>query len=393
MLPYPSLSGLELFCLRFAGDLLARGIPVAVASPAGGLIDQQCRQRGIPSFHLAELRRFDPHAVLRLARFIEGREPLNIGGHDLTGRPARAVVAFRTQAIYPLHLARLLKQSHVPFFLFYRIGAGNYHRRDPLHRVLFRHLAAVVPNAEHVARKILNYWAIANDKVVCIRSGVDTDRYRPDEARRAAFRAGLGIPGDAILIGNAGRIHPEKGSEILIDTVFGPDGVGAGRPNVHLAYVGREYQPGYIEALRARATGYGAGDRFHPVPFRDDIEAVHPGFDLFALAVTSHETYAYTALEAMACGVPAIVPAIGGMSEMFEEGVEGFFFRHRDTASLRQSLAKAVSLDAGRRREMGAAARARILRTAGWGAMMERYLALFTRFAVDLRPLTSAIPG
>lgn len=78
---------------------------------------------------------------------------------------------------------------------------------------------------------------------------------------------------------------------------------------------------------------------------------------------------------------------------MFEEGVEGFFFRHRDTASLRQSLAKAVSLDAGRRREMGGAARARILRTAGWSAMMDRYLALFTRFAVDLRPLTSAIPG
>ncbi|HOT28845.1 MAG TPA: glycosyltransferase family 4 protein [Candidatus Ozemobacteraceae bacterium] len=377
LLPYPSLSGLELFCLRFAVDLQNRGIPVAVAAPEGGLIAEQCRIRELPFRSLPELRRIDPAAVKRLCDILGGCG---------TGPAARAVVAFRTQAMYPVHLARLMMRLHAPLFLFYRIGAGNYHRRDPLHRVLFRHVAAVVPNADHVANKIIKYWAISHDKVVCIRSGVDTDRYRPDEGRREALRASLGLPENALLIGNAGRIHPEKGSEILIDAVFGPGGASAGRSDIHLAYVGREYQPGYADHLRNRAAGLGAADRFHILPFRNDIEAVHPGFDLFALAVTSHETYAYTALEAMACGVPAIVPAIGGMSEMFADGAEGFFFRHRDTSSLRETLLRAVSLPAADRLNMGRAARERILRTAGWDAMMDRYIDLFARCRVPMSP-------
>lgn len=377
LLPYPSLSGLELFCLRFAADLQMRGIPVAVAAPEGGLIAEQCRTRDLPFRNLPELRRVDPAAVKRLCGILGGSG---------AGPAARAVVAFRTQAMYPVHLARLVMRQHVPLFLFYRIGAGNYHRRDPLHRILFRHVAAVVPNADHVANKIIKYWAISHDKVVCIHSGVDTDRYRPDESRRSALRASLGLPENALLIGNAGRIHPEKGSEILIDAVFGSDGASAGRSDIHLAYVGREYQAGYADSLRKRAAGLGAANRFHILPFRNDIEAVHPGFDLFALAVTSHETYAYTALEAMACGVPAIVPAIGGMSEMFAEGVEGFFFRHRDASSLRKTLLRAVSLPAADRLKMGRAARGRILQTSGWDAMMDRYIDLFVRCRVQMSP-------
>jgi len=347
---------------------------VTIAAPVGGLIADQCRIRGLPCCGLPELRRLDPVSVKRLCEILGG------GG---TGPAARAVVAFRTQAMYSVHLARLISRLHVPLFLFYRIGAGNYQRRDPLHRILFRHIAAVVPNADHVANKILKYWAISPAKVVCIRSGVDTKRYRPDETRRAVFRRTLGLPENALLIGNAGRIHPEKGSEILIDAVFGKNGAASGHPGIHLAYVGREYQPGYAEHLRARAAEYGVEGRFHIVPFRDDIEAVHPGFDLFALAVTSHETYAYTALEAMACGVPAIVPAIGGMSEMFTDGIEGFFFRHRDTDSLRNTLVKAVSLPSEARLNMGLAARNRIVGTASWDAMMTRYLDLFSRFHVN----------
>lgn len=375
LLPYPSLSGLELFCLRFAADLQQRGIPVAIAAPAGGLIAEQCGVRGLPCRELPELHRVDPAAVARLCHILGG---------DGSGPAARAVVAFRTQAMYPVHLARLLRRLHLPVFLFYRIGAGNYHRRDPLHRILFRHIAAVVPNADHVAKKIMKYWAISHDRVVCIRSGVDTDRYRPDEHRRAEFRKSLGLPEHAVLIGNAGRIHPEKGSELLLEALFAANGAAAGRSDIHLAYVGREYRTGYLDQLRQRAAALGAADRFHLVPFRDDIEAVHPGFDLFALAVTSHETYAYTALETMACGVPAIVPAIGGMSEMFTDGTEGFFFRHRDADSLKKTLSRALALSAEERVKMGRAARSRILETAGWNAMMERYIALFIRCGVNM---------
>lgn len=87
LLPYPSLSGLELFGLRFARDLLDRGLPAAIASPPGGLIAEQAARRQIPWVALPELWRWDPWAVARLAGFLREGKP-------------RVVVAFRTQAIY-----------------------------------------------------------------------------------------------------------------------------------------------------------------------------------------------------------------------------------------------------------------------------------------------------
>jgi len=375
-LPYDSLSGLELFGIRFARDFLDRGLPAVIASPPDGPIAKQCRERGVPWASLSVLWRWDPRAVARLSDFLQNLRP-------------RAVVGFRTQTAYPFHFAKLLTRSHTPFLLFYRLGAGNQPRRDPVHRVLFRHLAAVVSNSDHVRNKILLKWAIAPEKVVCIKSGIDLKKYRPDAARRTEFRHTAGIPEDAFLVGNTGRIHPEKGSQILIETLFGAEGPGRGRPDLHLVYVGREHFAGYAEKLHRKAEELGAGKQLHIVPFRNDIEAVYPAFDLFAMAVTAVETYAYVALEAMACGVVPIIPETGGMKEMLVNGREGFFYKHRNRESLRQTLSRAINLPADIRQKMSEAARDHMEKTASWKTMMTSYLDLFGRLGISLESVQS----
>lgn len=365
LLPYVSCSGLELFGIRFLKDLMGRGWPVAVASPADGQIAQQCAVREVPWLPLPVLYRWDPRAIWRLAQILRKQEP-------------RAVIAFRTQAAYPLHLARLLTRRHCPLFLFYRLGAGNQPRRDPIHRRLFSHVAAVVPNADHVKNKILAKWAIAPERVVCIKSGIDTEKYRPDPDRRGAFRQALGIPDTAFLVGFTGRIHPQKGAETLLRALFDPDaGVAGCRPDVHLVYVGREHFPGYGDQLIDLARSFQAGNRFHLTGFRNDIEAIYPAFDLFVLAVESHETYAFTVLEAMASGVVPVVPFVGGMKEMFEPDHEGFFFEHRNRDSLHRVLTRTLTMPDADREAMGRAARARIMAHSDWHAMMNAYLRLF----------------
>ena len=371
LLPYVSCSGLELFGLRFVRDLINRGIPAAVASPRGGLIAEQCLARGVPHLHLPVLGRWDPRAMYHFCQFFDQYSP-------------RLAVGFRTQTAYPFHLARILKRNHTPFMLFYRIGAGNQPRRDPLHRKLFQHVAAVVPNADHVKNKILLKWAIAPEKVVCIKSGIDTNKYKPSSDKARAFRAKLGIPSDAIVIGNTGRIHPEKGSQILLETLFGSGGPAQLREDVYLVYVGREHFAGYADQLNARAFELGHAQHFFVLPFRNDIESVYPAFDVYALAVTSHETYAYTALEAMASGVIPIVPKIGGMKEMYVHGEQGFFFEHRNQNSLREQLQHVLSLDSSARAGIGAAARRKIEQHASWDSMMESYLTLMERHGVSI---------
>jgi glycosyltransferase involved in cell wall biosynthesis len=370
LLPYLSCSGLELFGLRFAQDLLARGIPAVVAAPDDSLIAGQCYDRKIPRWEFPETKKYEPWSFPACSKMFLELEP-------------RAVIAFRTQMMYPIHYARLRTGKHVPFFLFYRIGAGNYYRNDPIHRRLFRYLSAVVPNADHVKNKICKYWAIDSEKVVCIKSGVDTRRYRPDPALRSSLRKEIGIGEGDFLIGSTGRIHPEKGSEILLRALFASDGAAAGRKDVHLLYVGREYEPGYIDHLNSVAAQLGVAQQFHIIPFRNDIETVYSALDLFAFAVTSHETYAYVTLEAMASGVVPVVPHIGGMKEMYTDGVEGWFFEHRNTESLKKVLTKALTSSKKELVAMGGLARQRIVEKASWKAMMETYLDLFRRCGVD----------
>ncbi|MGM0600173.1 MAG: glycosyltransferase family 4 protein [Candidatus Rifleibacteriota bacterium] len=371
LLPYLSCSGLELFGIRFAQDLLSRNIETIVAAPDQSMIAEQCFERNIPRHEFPEIKKYEPWGFPAALNMINELEPA-------------AVIAFRTQLMYPLHFARLISGKHIPFLLFYRIGAGSLYRNDPLHRRLFKHLTAVVPNAMHVKNKILKFWGIDPEKVVCIHSGVDTNRYQPDSVARCQIRTQLGLTENDLLIGSSGRIHPEKGSEILLRALFDEKGAAKDRSNVHLVYIGREYKPGYIEHLKNVAQELGVTEKFHVLPFRNDIEKFYSALDIFAFAVTSSETYAYVALEALACGVPPIVPYIGGMKEMYEHNVHGWFFEHRNTDSLRKILSRTINTRKSELKKIGLAGREKIIKEASWDIMMQKYLDLFTKFDIRL---------
>lgn len=366
LLPYESCSGLELFGLRFARDLLDRGYNSLVAAPENSLLAEQCADRKIPLWPFPAAIKYEFSSYTASLRMLKELHPA-------------AVVAFRTQMMYPVHMARLLTRQSFPFFLFYRIGVGNYLRKDPLHRRLFANLAAVVPNADYVRNKILRNWGIEAQKVVTIKSGVDTNRYKVDIVARKKIRNDLNIDEASTIIGSSGRIHPQKGSEILLRTLFEKGGPGDGRKDVHLVYIGREYQPGYADHLKKTAAELGVAERFHILGFRNDVEKVYSAFDMFAFAVTSSETYAYVILEAMASGVMPIVPAIGGLVEMFTDGKEGLFFEHRNSESLRAALVKALQMPTTQRQAMHVAARQKILTDASWPEMMKKYDQLFHR--------------
>ena len=46
------------------------------------------------------------------------------------------------------------------------------------------------------------------------------------------------------------------------------------------------------------------------------------------------ETFGLTALEAMSCGLPVIVPPVGGIAEMVTDGVNGYHIDCKDTGRL-----------------------------------------------------------
>jgi glycosyltransferase involved in cell wall biosynthesis len=73
---------------------------------------------------------------------------------------------------------------------------------------------------------------------------------------------------------------------------------------------------------------------------------------------TYGDTNPWAITEAMACGTPVVSTRVGGIPDMLGGGEAGLLVGHGDRAALREALL-ALARDPARRRELGAAARAR----------------------------------
>jgi N-acetyl-alpha-D-glucosaminyl L-malate synthase BshA len=70
------------------------------------------------------------------------------------------------------------------------------------------------------------------------------------------------------------------------------------------------------------------------------------------------ESFGLAALEGMACGVPAVCSAVGGLPEVIRDGVEGFLVPGHDVKTMAARALEIVT-DPARRERMGKAARER----------------------------------
>jgi N-acetyl-alpha-D-glucosaminyl L-malate synthase BshA len=70
------------------------------------------------------------------------------------------------------------------------------------------------------------------------------------------------------------------------------------------------------------------------------------------------ESFGLAALEAMACGVPAVCSRVGGLAEVLRDGVEGFLVEARDVQTMAARTLEIIS-DPARHAKMSRAARQR----------------------------------
>jgi N-acetyl-alpha-D-glucosaminyl L-malate synthase BshA len=71
------------------------------------------------------------------------------------------------------------------------------------------------------------------------------------------------------------------------------------------------------------------------------VERVVPHADLLLLT-SRYESYCLAALEAAACGVPAVAPRIGGLPEVVSHGRTGLLFRGGDEAEAAQAVVRVL---------------------------------------------------
>ncbi|MBX9858658.1 MAG: glycosyltransferase [Sphingomonas sp.] len=148
------------------------------------------------------------------------------------------------------------------------------------------------------------------DRIAVHHTGVDAARF--GGFPRAEAKAALGITGPIVM--SLGALVARKGHDIVVDAV-------AALPGVTLLIIGEGPERAKLEAQIA---ALGLGDRVRllgAVPHAE-MGRLLPAADVMALASAS-EGLANAWVEALACGVPIVIPDIGGAREVLTDPAFG----------------------------------------------------------------------
>ena len=167
--------------------------------------------------------------------------------------------------------------------------------------------------------------------------GVDLERFRPTSTSKEAIRRDLGIPVTGPIIFFSSRISPEKDAETFLSAI------------ALLARQGRDLwvlnlSGGHEEFLAAaRSAGVAerivAGDAVHPLR---ELPSYYQASDLCVQA-SREEGLGFSPLEALACEVPVVATAVGGLRETIVDGVTGWTYPRGDAKGLASRISEALS--------------------------------------------------
>lgn len=227
--------------------------------------------------------------------------------------------------------------------------------------------AHVAVSAE-VERELLAQ-AVPRERIRRIANGVDTDRFRPaTAAQRLQLRRELGLPAEPLLV-YTGRLVSYKGLPLLLDAWRE---ICARRPGT-LVLVGEGGDDSHNceAALRAHAATHGMGGRLRFAGAVTQVEDWLKAADLFVFP-TENEAFGLSLVEAMACGLPAVTTAAGGIADYAEHGVNAWIVAARDRVAMIAGIERLLD-DAGLATRLGQAARETVLARYGGDAIATQY--------------------
>ena len=227
-----------------------------------------------------------------------------------------------------------------------------------------------VPRVVTISPRLEASWRealpLGRDQLMTLENPVAEDFHPLDGPTRRLIRTERGWAPEIMAVGYAGRIDPEKGIGTLLDWIHGPAAAGC-----RLAIAGTG-APRLVERIR-RTAASGAVDFFGPL-HGEELVAFYQRLDVFALPSAYFEGLPMAMLEAMACGVPVVAYATGGVAEFFRaaQGAGGILVEPGDTRGFGRALQE-LQQDPPRRQALGSAAAA-LTASRRWTAWVARLL-------------------
>jgi glycosyltransferase involved in cell wall biosynthesis len=223
------------------------------------------------------------------------------------------------------------------------------------------------------------FYGLRPAEVLVIPLGVDVETFQRDEARGQDLRRQLGIPADARVIIQTGKIIANKGQQILLEAALP---LLAQDSKVWVVFVGTG-DPQYIQSLQLMASGKGVQERvrFIPPVHHDALPAYYSAADIAVWPLQE----SMSVQDASACQLPVIMrnSHVGR-----ERTSHGRGRTYSSPAELTEALGWLVR-DASARKEMGMRGREFIERELSWRQLARRFLDLRKR---EPRVVGNALP-
>lgn len=266
---------------------------------------------------------------------------------------------------------------------------GGYRLSRWIEQTAFEGAAAVIAVSEGMRRDILrSYPTLDTDRVEVVHNGIDLERWVP--VHDAELVRSLGVDPDRPSVVFVGRITRQKGLPYLLRAarLLPPDVqlvLCAGAPDT--PEILAEVQT-LVAELAAERTGVVWIERLLS---QTELAAVLTQATTF-VCPSVYEPLGIVNLEAMACGVPVVGTATGGIPEVVADGVTGRLVPieqvddgtgtpldpDRFVADLARTLAEVVA-DPQTARAMGAAGRARAEAEFSWSSIAQRTVEIYRR--------------
>lgn len=320
--------GAERQIVALAKVLRERGHDVQVVLfYVGGVFDGELASAGVPVHFVGKLGRWDVLGfVMRFVRTLRELRPATV--YSFLDLPNILAALFRPVIGRP----RLVWSI--------RAAGMEMHHYDWLSRLIQR-LESLLSKASDVIvanSRTGKDWAISrgfpSDRMVVIENGIDTVRFKFDEAGRERVRGEWKIGAGETAIGLVARLDVMKDHRNFMQACAL---LATQRSDLRFVCIGAG-SPTYRAEMETFAGELGIADRLIWAGARQDMPAVYSTLDVACSSSAFGEGFSNAVGEAMACGVPCVVTDVGDSASI--AGEVGEVAPPRDSEALACAIAR-----------------------------------------------------
>lgn len=327
MLPELNEGGVERGVVELSRELVKRGHESIVMS-AGGRLAEEIEKDG--GRHIAiDLCSKNPlSASLRMKQL---RKQLNALKPDVIHARSRV----------PAWLAYWANRSlHIPF-----VTTVHGFNSVSAYSAIMSRGDRVICVSGAIKHYIQKHYHTPEERISVIPRGIDLEKFNPEQIDHAfmdAFIEKFDLK-DKTVVATVGRITQLKDLETFIRAV---SNVHQHIPDLAALIVGgvREDKQSYFASLKALVRELGLEDVVHFTGSQSNVAEIYALSDVVVSSSKKPESFGRSVAEAIAMNTPVVATGHGGVLDIIQEGVNGYFYEPKDADALSQKIIAAQTL-------------------------------------------------